>query len=478
MTNEKTISYLLSKKETRIALCERDLVAFAVYYFLPSVRYWLAVFHYQMCDDMMSDQNCLFDMFRESGKTFWAKVKFIHNIVYRKKRFMMYYCADKTKSSSHMFDISVMLTTNKKIKADYGILLTKRKVSDIGDDDEMPTKKTVSEFITKNYVRCKAMSIWESPRGEQYMTQDGTFRPDFAIIDDADILKNVRNKDIITKNEEWFNDELMGGLSDDSQIIFLGNTILKDGLVPRIRIAHQYDPDWRIRRVPLVTPAGQITWPERYTWADVEKKKRKLGPTAFNRSMLLIAGTPGELIIKRPWIKWSTDKPETNMFIVIWLDPAHSTKTKSDELGITVTAHIRIDGFMYRYIVESFGLAWDEKHETYSIPFITGLYQKWSASLIRCESNNGWEIIGRSLQWLHCAVEFVNQTKDKETRLLEYQVDFSLGRVFFIEWGWENQKLVDQLLNFPDVPHDDRVDSMVTSFVEELPNNDVFVFSF
>ena len=41
------------------------------------------------------------------------------------------------------------------------------------------------------------------------MTQDGTFRPDFAIIDDADILKNVRNKDIITKNEEWFNDELM-----------------------------------------------------------------------------------------------------------------------------------------------------------------------------------------------------------------------------------------------------------------------------
>ena len=126
-----------------------------------------------------------------------------------------------------MFDISVMLTTNKKIKEDFGMILSKKKVT-YEEEDEMPTKKTVSEFITRNYVRCKAMSIGESPRGEQYMTQDGTFRPDFAIIDDADILKNVRNKEIITKNEEWFNDELMGGLSDDSQIIFLGNTILKD----------------------------------------------------------------------------------------------------------------------------------------------------------------------------------------------------------------------------------------------------------
>jgi hypothetical protein len=150
------------------------------------------------------------------------------------------------------------------------------------------------------------------------MTSDGeTFRPDFAIIDDADILKNVRNKEIISKNEEWFNDELMGGLSDDSQIIFLGNTILKDGLVPRIRISHQYDPDWRIRRIPLVRPSGVITWPERYTWDDIEKKKRKLGPTAFNRSMLLIPGTPGELIIKGGWIKWTENGPKSSIFIVI-----------------------------------------------------------------------------------------------------------------------------------------------------------------
>ena len=474
MINEKAISHLLSKKETRLALCERDLIAFWVYYFLPSVRSPLAWFHYVMCDDMMSPENCLFDMFRESWKTFWAKVKFIHNIVYKKKRFMMYYCADKRKASSHMFDISVMLTTNKKIKEDFGMILSKKKVT-YEEEDEMPTKKTVSEFITRNYVRCKAMSIGESPRGEQYMTQDGTFRPDFAIIDDADILKNVRNKEIITKNEEWFNDELMGGLSDDSQIIFLGNTILKDWLVPRVRIAHQNDPDWRIRRIPLVTPSGKITWPERYNWDDIEKKKRKLGPTAFNRSMLLIPGTPGELIIKRWWIKWTTNKPEWRAFITIWVDPAHSTKTKSDELGITVTANIKIEWFIYRYILESFWLRWDEKHELYSIPFIVWLYKRWKASLIRIETNNGWEIIGRSLEGQHCAVEFITQVKDKETRLLEYQVDFSLSRVFFVELWWENQKLVDQLCEFPSVPNDDRVDSMVNSFTDDIPNTSIFI---
>jgi hypothetical protein len=112
-----------------------------------------------MCDDMMSDKNCLFDMFRESGKTFWAKVKFIHNIVYKRKRFMMYYCADKRKASSHMFDISVMLTSNRKIRADFGTILSKKKINYAEDDEESPTKKTVSEFITLNKIRCKSMSI-------------------------------------------------------------------------------------------------------------------------------------------------------------------------------------------------------------------------------------------------------------------------------------------------------------------------------
>lgn len=474
MLNEKAISHLLSRKETRLALCERDLVAFWVYYFLPSVKYSLAVFHYQMCDDMMSDKNCLFDMFRESWKTFWAKVKFIHNIVYRKKRFMMYYCADKRKASAHMFDMSVMLTTNRKIKADFGMILSKKKMTFDDDEDEMPTKKTVSEFITKNYVRCKAMSIGESPRGEQYMTQDGTFRPDFAIIDDADILKNVRNKEIITKNEEWFNDELMWGLSDDSQIVFLGNTILKDWLVPRVRIAHQDDPDWIVRRIPLVWPSGKITWPERYNQADIDKKKRKLGTTAFNRSMLLIPGTPGWSIFKKSWIRW-TSHPPVWSYIVIWIDPAHSTKTKSDELWITVTLHVKEGDIIYRYILESYGLAWDEKHESRSIPFMVWLYIKWNASLFRIETNNGWEFLWRSLQTEHCAVEFITQVKDKETRALEYQADVEIWRVFFIAGWWENSKLVEQITSFPDVPHDDRMDSMVNSFTDEIPNNDIFI---
>lgn len=467
------ISALLSKKETRLALCERDLISFWVYYFRSSLRHPLAPFHYLMCDDMMSPDNCLFDMFRESWKTFWAKIKFIHNIVYRKKRFMLYYCADKRKSSAHMFDISVMLTTNKLIKADFWMLLSKKKIL-IDDEDEMPTKKTVSEFITRNHIRCKAMSIGESPRGEQFMTHDGTFRPDFSVIDDADILKNVRNKEIISKNEEWFNDELMGWLSDDSQIIFLWNTILKDWLVPRVRIAHQDDPDWRIRRIPLVTAAGKITWPERYTKEDVEKKKRKLGSTAFRRSMLLIAGNPWEIIFKKSWIRWVAHPPAWS-YIVIWVDPAHSTKTKSDELGITVTLHVKEGDIVYRYILESYWLSWDDKHESHSIPFMVGLYVKWWASLFRIETNNWWEFIGRSLQTHHCAVEFITQTKDKETRALEYQADVEIGRVFFVSWGWENNKLVDQITEFPEVPNDDRMDSMINSFTEYVPNSSIFI---
>jgi hypothetical protein len=68
---------------------------------------------------MQSYKNNLIIGFRESAKTFWANVKFIHNIAYRKKRFQMWYCYDKNKASDRLYQIVVQLQTNQKLINDF-----------------------------------------------------------------------------------------------------------------------------------------------------------------------------------------------------------------------------------------------------------------------------------------------------------------------------------------------------------------------
>jgi len=139
-------------------LLERDLFLFGLYYFPEAFKYPSADFHKQWAKDMMTGKNVLLIGFRESAKTFWAFVKFVHNICYRKKRFQMFYCFDQNKAGNRMYDVVVALQSNLRIRADFGVLFPEEREADKAQ------KRTINEFITKNGVKCKAMSIGTSPR--------------------------------------------------------------------------------------------------------------------------------------------------------------------------------------------------------------------------------------------------------------------------------------------------------------------------
>ena len=92
------------------------------------------------------------------------------------------------------------------------------------------------------------------------------------------------------------------------------------------------------------------------------------------------------------------------------------------------------------------------------------LYRQYGVSMIKVESNNGGAIFARALQKRHLAVEVVSATKDKLTRLKEYEGDFMREEIFFLEG--ETEDLINQLINFTgeDGNEDDLVDAMVWSF--------------
>ena len=62
------------------------------------------------------------------------------------------------------------------------------------------------------------------------------------------------------------------------------------------------------------------------------------------------------------------------------------------------------------------------------------------------------------LQRRNLAVQVINASKDKMTRLMEQEGRFARGEVYFLP-GTEAAQ--DQLANFPNAEHDDMVDAIV-----------------
>lgn len=461
MNRTEKIKYLLSKKETRIKLLENDLFLFWLYYFTETFKSPSADFHRQWAKDLMQNKHIQLIWFRESWKTVWATIKVIHNIVFKKKRFIMVYSFDKTKATWRLYDIAVHLQTNRKLIQDYGELFPTKRV-----EDDATQKKSIPDFITRNDIKVKASWIWESPRWLMFFAKDWSFRPDYILLDDIDVDKSVTNIDIIEKNYSWLKWELLWWMSEDCQILFLWNIIKSDWIVPRFEKEFQNSNDWIVRRKAVIED-WQITW-SRFTEEGLQKRKDLLGEISFNQNYLLIPFSWGETIIKRHQIKYFNHSQEYES-IYIWIDPAISEKTKSDPFAITVTWII----WENIYVLEAIELTWTDKDPFNAVNIIKWLYTKYKANLVVVETVAFQQVMSKLLAQEQIAVQDIKPHKDKVTRLLEHQYLFEQGKVYFKPWATDS--LVKQLLDFPNVLHDDLVDSLVYS-IPKSPELDIYFF--
>ncbi len=156
------LSELLKDKDKRIYACEKSLMLFSIYYFTEYHKYKMPDFHKDWYNAFLNKQILSLITFRESAKTSLAKIKLIHDIVYKKKKLILWVSFDKSKAKSNLFDIAVQLQTNKKLIGDFGQLFF-----DTGSE-EKSTKKSIDEFITENDIKVKAFSTGQTTRGEVY----------------------------------------------------------------------------------------------------------------------------------------------------------------------------------------------------------------------------------------------------------------------------------------------------------------------
>lgn len=461
MNRLEQIKYLLSKKETRIKLLEKDLFLFWLYYFTDVFKSPSASFHKQWAKDLMSTKHIELIGFRESGKTVWATIKVINNIVFRVKRFIMVYSYDKTKATGRLYDIAVHLQTNRKLIEDYGELFPNKRV-----EEDATQKRSIPDFITRNDIKVKASWIWESPRWLMFFAKDWSFRPDYILLDDIDVDKSVGNIEIIEKNYSWLKWELLWWMSEDCQILFLWNIIKSDWIVPRFEQEFKNSKDWIVRRQAIIED-GKITW-SRFTEKSLKKRKDLLWEISYNQNYLLIPFSWGETIIKRHQIQYFNNTQSYDN-IYIWIDPAISQKTKSDPFAITVTWVI----WDNIYVLEAIELTWTNKDPFNAVKIIKGLYVKYKANRVVVETVAFQQVMSKLLSQEEIAVLDVRPHNDKITRLLEHQYLFEQNKVFFKSWSCDD--LVKQLLDFPNVLHDDLVDSFVYS-IPKAPELDIYLF--
>ena len=372
----------------------------------------------------------------------------------------MFYCYDKPKATSRLYDIILHLQTNEKIKQDFWELFWWIK------KDDTKEKKSIPEFITANWIKVKANSIWESPRWLMYSNKDWNFRPDLVVLDDIDVDKSVNNIEMIEKNYLWIKGELLGWISQNCQIIFLWNTIKPDWIVPRFENDYKNSSDWIIRTKAIIEN-GIITWSERFSFEDLKKRKNMLWEISYNQNYLLIPFAWGDTIIKREQIKYY-DYDVNFDNIVISVDPAISEKTKTDSFAIVIIWKSK-DCY---YIIESIELIEKQKDPFNATIIVKELYHKYKANYVIIETVAFQQVMSKLFknEWL--ATKEIKPHKDKVTRLLEKQFLFEQWKIYFKN-TW-NDKLINQLLDFPNVIHDDLVDGFTQGL--ELKENKKFIF--
>lgn len=446
--------YVKEDRDFRRALFSEDFTAFFIYYYGWDLTDWQEEWAWYL----QYGENILFKAFRASRKTTMVRGWVVWNIAYALEPYIVWGSFEDTLSGESVRAIARMLL-NKKLVEDYGQLFP------FEVDKKELAKKSAYAFESTTGVRVESKALGQTMRGANAYDPDSEMsaRPTVLILDDVDTSASVANPDIIEKNHRKITGEMFGALDPlHHRIIFMGNVINSDGVLPRFDKEFTGKPNWKIFTKAIYDETGACVWPEVFTPEVIEKVKSH-GVIAFAQNYLLIPYSTGQKIIPQSAIRYSPTYPRLSR-VTIGIDPAFSEKTDTDSMAVSVVAHVNIirDGTIigvHHYIIAVYEFEGQAKNEETFTAFIESLYHKVNCSLILIESNNGGEIIARMLQRKKLAVTVYTAIKDKVTRLREYEGKFTRGEVFFLPG---TEKAEAQILQFPTKGvKDDMVDAVV-----------------
>lgn len=253
---------------------------------------------------------------RGFAKSTWFTKNFpISEICYRKRRYIIIISETPDVAMSNMAWIRSQFKLNKKLREDFGPLLSPKDQSNIVDNS--------TEFIAwhddgdggkKQIAKVEAASTGGSIRGRSW----NAIRPDLVICDDLEDARpggNASTPEQRVKMRDWFTQSVMslgGPIGNKTAYVIVGTTVHMSSLLMYL-LHERSDFDSKVYRAFIKTPTNMHLWEEcRAIFIDRGNKNRVADAKKYYEDNKEAMDEGAEVLwpeAKSPWdlMRWKWD---------------------------------------------------------------------------------------------------------------------------------------------------------------------------
>lgn len=391
-------------------------------------------FHKEIWEKLEDKENSNIIIARWHWKTTCSFIWILHSLIYKKHKNILY-IASSWLWEEMIWKIRIFLSNNKEIKKVFWNLNPK-EIKEIWNKDKKWRQK---ELELSNWARIETLSKGQSIRWK---------RPDKIIVDDPQENSDVESKTKADKFNIWFFTSLYNTMLPWTTMTVLWTIIWNLCLVKFLK----EDKKWKTLEYKAIKENWKSLWPNMWPIESLEKRKKDLWMANFNQEFMNIPLSKNDTLIKDEWIKVRKDINKVDYdYCILAIDPAVTQKEKSDFTWICVMWKKEEK----KYVIFS---TWVKLSPVKLEEYIIELNKRFKPKFIIQEKNIELKLLqDLKKKWL--PIIWVRATKDKYTRLLEVAWSIEFWDVFFSDSNQE--ELIYQLTNFPDVEHDDHLDAFI-----------------
>lgn len=303
-----------AEKARKRAKLEKDPLAWIKYFFPSYAKYEFAPFHTRAIKRMINNDDWfeVLSWSRELAKSTIVMFVVMYRVLTGRNKNVILAAATQDAAERLLRPYKGNFEANGRLKAFYG-------------EQKSLDTWTGTEFILKNGASFLGIGAGNAPRG----SRAEAVRPDILLLDDFDTDADCRNKTVLDKKWEWWEQALYPtkSVSEPTLIVFCGNIIAKDTCVARAGAKADH---WDI--INIVDKDGNSNWPQKNKPEHIARIRQQISTKAFQQEYMNNPISEGKIFKNLPFGK--VPQYKKFKFIVVYGDPAYSN-SKADKKNST-----------------------------------------------------------------------------------------------------------------------------------------------
>lgn len=453
---------IIDDSHVRREVTKKNFLMFFNVYCPEDIKYDIAPFHKEIFGILQDTEHrfVVIEAFRGSAKT---------TIV--NKTYSLWAVTGEQQKKN------VLIIAQTQEQARYYLTNIKRLMSqdplrsDMGPFQETSNEWRINTIVIPKYdARITIASIDQPIRGMIH----GSTRPDLVICDDLENVNSVKSPDTREKLYHWFTADIMPLGDLDTRTIVVGTRLHEESLVLKLKEdIEEGRRDGIFRSYPIMDGDKNIMWPGKFPdVAAIEKEKLRIGNNdAWQQEFMLELVPEGSQVVPRDWIKYYEELPprdKHHALTITAVDPAFGESEKNDFTAIVSAEVYMFDWKIYIYILPNpvnKRMRYPEMLDLVTL-ISKSLGRGWNTTLVYEDVGAQRAGVQDLQQRGFYVIPFRPGSTDKRTRLGMASPLIRDAQIFFPKNGAE--ELIDQIVYFPNVKHDDLVDAFTMLVLETM----------